>query len=127
MKNSIDTIGNRTRDRLIEQCLNQLRHGTPPYFVDGGRKYLRNLGSYISLHAAPLTKHVYLHSPSVKTADLYPTFFTMLSVSRDHWAPSFARSVHYTLSHLIVIKTDINIVSPCWNKVFQNVSLRLFF
>jgi hypothetical protein len=64
--------------RLVAQCLNQLRHRTLTYFVDGGSKYLRNLSSYVSLHAASRTKHVYLSSPSVKTADLYPTFFTML-------------------------------------------------
>jgi len=71
--------------RLVAQCLNQLRHRTPPYFVDGGSKYLWNLGSYVSLHTASRIKHVYLYSPSAKTADLYSTFFTILSVSRDHW------------------------------------------
>ena len=33
-KNASDTIGNRTRDRFVAQCLNKLRHRVPHIYLD---------------------------------------------------------------------------------------------
>jgi len=42
MKNSNDTIENRTRD-LVAKCLNQLRYLVPPLFV------ISNINSFVHL------------------------------------------------------------------------------
>ena len=44
MKNSNDTIGNRTRDlRLVAQCLNQLRHRVPAQHEEGSSDLARTV------------------------------------------------------------------------------------
>ena len=66
MKNSNDTIGNRTRDlRLVAQCLNQLRYGVTP----GVRKYINNcienLSSTVEQDAS--RKEITLHNVTTAT------------------------------------------------------------
>ena len=84
-KKSNDTIGNRTRDRFVAQCLNQLRHRVPPvseyWWNNVALIILRVFTGYVPLLLGCLCVYVDVHIG-------YTFFFSCgAATQRGSWPP----------------------------------------